>query len=125
MPVRVIAVVNAGSTKFSMKSVSFDGVAPVAPGGIRPGPLSSVVWDERLDQSRISTWSPGAVYRGDDLPGVPLDCFTSSMIDDGSDPSWVPYEHQGCDPVFSPVEEFSESCSGSEEEPEPMEVDQD
>jgi len=74
-------------------------------------------------QSRLPAWSPGAVHCGDDLPGVPLDCFTSSMIDDGSDPSWVPYEHRGCDPIA--YEECSESCSGSEEELEPMEVDQD
>jgi len=47
------------------------------------------------------------------------------MMDDGSVPEWVPYEHHGCDPVLSPVEEFSESCSGSEEELEPMEVDHD
>lgn len=45
------------------------------------------------------------------------------MIDDGSDPSWVPYEHRGLDPVA--YEQCSESCSGSEEELEPMEVDQD
>lgn len=74
-------------------------------------------------QSRLPSWSPGALYCGDDLPGVPLDCFTSSMIDDGSDPSWVPYEHRGLDPAA--FEQCSESCSGSDEEQEPMEVDQD
>lgn len=87
-------------------------------------------------QSRLPSWSPGVVYRGDDLPGVPLDCFTSSMIDDGSDPSWVPYEHAGCEPracvecdgygCRSCVSEpCSESGEGSDEEPDLMEVDQD
>jgi len=84
-------------------------------------------------QSRLSSWSPGALYCGDDLPGVPLDCFTSAMIDDGSDPSWVPYEHSGCDPVPScpdcgsrgSCECPSESGEGSDEEPDLMEVDQD
>jgi len=122
------------SETFSMKSVSFpDGVSAVPPGGIRSGPLPGSVWDERLDQSRLSTWAPSALYRGDDLPGVPLDCFTSSMIDDGSDPSWVPYEHHGCDPVFdercpdcAELECLcSESGEGSDEEPDQMEVDQD
>lgn len=45
------------------------------------------------------------------------------MIDDGSDPSWVPYEHRGLDPAA--YEQCSESCSGSVEELDPMEVDQD
>jgi len=76
-------------------------------------------------QSRLPSWSSGALYCGDDLPGVPLDCFTSSMIDDGSDPSWVPYEHSGCDPVFDVSEPCSESGEGSDEEPDLMEVDQD
>lgn len=70
------------------------------------------------EQSRLSTWSPSPVHRGDDLPGVPLDCFTSSMIDDGSDPAYVPYEHWGCEPR-------SESPPHSYEELEEMEVDQD
>jgi len=74
-------------------------------------------------QSQLPSWSPGALYCGDDLPGVPLDCFTSSMIDDGTNPEWVPYEHRGFDPAA--YEQCSESCSGSEEEQEPMEVDQD
>lgn len=106
-----------------MKSVSPpDGVVGAVQGGITSLSHSSAFWP----QSRLPTWSPGALYRGDDLPGVPLDCFTSSMIDDGSDPAWVPYEHNGFDPVPSPVEEFeSESCSGSDLEQEPMEVDQD
>jgi hypothetical protein len=76
-------------------------------------------------QSRLPSWSPGVVYRGDDLPGVPLDCFTSSMIDDGSDPAWVPYEHTGCDPAFDVSDPCSESGEGSEEEPDLMEVDED
>lgn len=115
-----------------MKSVSFpDGVSGLSPGGIVPGPLSGAAWE----QSRLPTWSSSALHRGDDLPGVPLDCFTASMMDDGSDPAWVPYEHNGCDPVFSEpclrcesqtcVCSRSESPSGSEEEPEEMEVDQD
>jgi len=45
------------------------------------------------------------------------------MIDDGTNPEWVPYEHRGFDPAA--YEQCSESCSGSEEEQEPMEVDQD
>jgi len=122
------------SETFSMKSVSFpDGVSAVPPGGIVPRPLSGSVWDERLDQSRLSSWSPSSLYRGDDLPGVPLDCFTSAMIDDGSFPEWVPYEHHGCDPVLdsrcpdcAELECLcSESGEGSEEEPDQMEVDQD
>lgn len=106
-----------------MKSVSFPD-APVASvqGGIPSLSSSSAVWG----QSQLPSWSPGAVHCGDDLPGVPLDCFTSSMIDDGSDPAWVPYEHFGCDPVVTaPPGSCSESCSGSEEELDPMEVDQD
>lgn len=102
-----------------MKSVSsVDGPFATVEGGNQgfevpaaPGP-----------QSRLPSWSPGALYSGDDLPGVPLDCFTSAMIDDGSDPSWVPYEHRGCDPAA--YVQSSESCSGSEEEQEPMEVDE-
>jgi len=122
MPVRATAAASAVNTDFSMKSVSFpDGPVASVQGGNSAVPLSPAVWE----QSRLPSWSPGVVYRGDDLPGVPLDCFTSSMIDDGSDPAWVPYEHSGCDPVLSPVEEFSESGEGSEEEPDLMEVDQD
>jgi len=114
-----------------MKSVSFpDGAVASVQGGISPVPVGATFWP----QSRLPSWSPGAVYRGDDLPGVPLDCFTSSMIDDGSFPEWVPYEHDGCDPVFDPREcpvcrecpcICSESGEGSEEEPDQMEVDQD
>jgi len=113
-----------------MKSVSFpDGPVASVQGGNSPIPVSSTPWE----QSRLSTWSPSVVYRGDDLPGVPLDCFTSSMIDDGSDPAWVPYEHHGCDPVFDErcpdcaelVCLCSESGEGSDEEPDQMEVDQD
>lgn len=69
-------------------------------------------------ESRFSTWTQGPLYCGDDLPGVPLDCFTSAMIDDGSDPSWVPYEHQGCDPVPEP-----EPVSDEEQDGSMMEVD--
>jgi len=103
-----------------MKSVSFsDGSVPPVEGGVSSLSDPPAPWS----QSRLPSWSPGALYRGDDLPGVPLDCFTSSMIDDGSNPEFVPYEHRGCDP--SAYEQCSESCSGSEEELEPMEVDQD
>jgi len=110
----------AESTKFFMKSVSGpDGAFSSVQGGISPVSDPTAPWT----QSRLPSWSPGALYCGDDLPGVPLDCFTASMIDDGSDPSWVPYEHRGCDPTA--YEQASESCSGSEEEQEPMEVDQD
>jgi len=114
-----------------MESVSLDAsVSGLATRGTAPAVAAA---ESAWPQSRLPSWSPGAVYRGDDLPGVPLDCFTSSMIDDGSDPSWVPYEHYGCDPVFSErcpdCAELSclcsESSSGSEEEPEEMEVDQD
>lgn len=105
--------------KSSMKSVSVDGV-----------PLPVQVPHAELyssfaavgEQSRLPSWSSRPVYRGDDLPGVPLDCFTEAMIDDGSDSSYVPYDHSGLDPV---VDYGSESCSGSEEEQEPMEVDAD
>lgn len=130
MPVRATAVVSAANIDFSMKSVSFpDGAVASVQGGNSPLPHSSAIWE----QSRLPSWSPGAVYRGDDLPGVPLDCFTSSMIDDGSFPEWVPYEHNGCDPVFDSrcpdCAELdclcSESGEGSDEEPDLMEVDQD
>jgi len=106
-----------------MKSVSFD--APVAQASAAAPIAVSHQCHSPWEQSRLPSWSPGSLYRGDDLPGVPLDCFTSSMIDDGSDPSWVPYEHSGCEPVLSPAEEFSESGEGSDEEPDLMEVDQD
>jgi len=100
-----------------MKSVSGSDAVVAVEGG-----FSSVPWMPTSgSQSRLPSWSPGALYRGDDLPGVPLDCFTSSMIDDGSDPSWVPYEHSGLDPVV----ECSESLSGSDEDVDEMEVDQD
>jgi len=130
MPARATAVASAVNTDFSMKSVSFpDGPVASVQGGTPPVPVSPAVWE----QSRLPSWSPSAVYCGDDLPGVPLDCFTSSMIDDGSDPSWVPYEHRGCDPVFdercpdcAELECLcSESGEGSGEEPDQMEVDQD
>jgi len=108
------------STKFFMKSVSAaDGSVSSVQGGISPVSDPAAPWT----QSRLPSWSPGALYCGDDLPGVPLDCFTSAMIDDGSDPSWVPYDHRGLDPAA--YEQCSESCSGSEEEPDLMEVDQD
>lgn len=70
--------------------------------------------------SRLPSWTQGPLYSGDDLPGVPLDCFTSAMIDDGSDPSWVPYEHAGCEPVPEPDPMSDEELDGAM-----MEVDDD
>jgi len=103
-----------------MKSVSApDGSLSSSTCGVPVVPLGAAP----RAQSRLPSWSPSSLYCDDDLPGVPLDCFTAAMIDDGSDPSWVPYDHYGLDPVVY-VEE-PESPSGSEEEPEEMEVDQD
>jgi hypothetical protein len=87
-------------------------------------PLASVDWAASRFappvaprfESRLPSWTQGPLYCGDDLPGVPLDCFTDAMIDDGSVSSWVPYSHNGLD---APV---SESPCGSDEELQEMEV---
>lgn len=103
-----------------MNSVSDVGVSFAAPSiRVPPGTVRSDAFARVGFESRLPAWTQGACYRGDDLPGVPLDCFTSSMIDDGSDPSWVPYEHSGLDPV----PQDAESLQGSDEELDAMEVD--
>lgn len=83
-------------------------------------PSSRFAPDPPRFESRLPSWSQGPLYSGDDLPGVPLDCFTSAMIDDGSDPSWVPYEHNGFDPVPEPDSDSDEELDGAM-----MEVDDD
>jgi len=100
-----------------MQGSSFASVPDVGSGvavsGVAPFDLFS-------SQSRLPTWSSRACYRGDDLPGVPLDCFTADMIDDGSDPSYVPYEHRGLDSDAYCSESLMADASGDE-----MEVDED